>query len=611
MGATAAHRQNLQRITLTAAGLGLVIIALTLVLISWATRSIDTVDRAKEEALVQRGLDRSLERLVEDVNSATIWNDTVKALNGPPDLAWLQVNLGDYYADYMKHEVTLTYDTAGQLVLASRDSEPVPQAQEAAFAAAVAPLVAAARQASIAPARRAAYGFDAGFSRSAVVRVGQETWLVAVSTVVPEDDAVSRPAVDPVVVSGKPISSLIATLKSDLAISDARFAPVGAAGPADVTVRDSAGRPLGVIVWTPDFPGRRLQQDAVPVILAVLALLLAGALVLFRWVNRVTETLAANETALIEARDRAEAANDAKSRFLSNVSHELRTPLNGVVGMAEVMTAGELNPAQRENLTLLRQAAGNLTALIEQILQIARLERGEEPVKREVFVPAVVIVDAVEEHRAAAMTKTLKLECRVADLGVRKGDAGALRQVVSSLVRNAVAYTSEGEVRVQAAPSDDGLRIVVSDTGMGIAESLMPSLFGTFVQGDDSLTKTFAGTGLGLAICRRLVDTMNGRISVETIEGQGSRFIVDLPLAEATPALLAARTSAQPLSAAAANSTASPASTWPGSSSSTTADNRSDQLSLRAGDDSRADTDGSSLKPSKARPPFNGRMAAN
>lgn len=562
MTTTATHRRDIQRVVLAATGVALLIAVFASALIAWATLSIDASEKAREEALVQRGLDRSRERIVEDVNSATIWNDTVKALSGQPDLAWLQVNLGDYYADYTKHVVTLTYDPAGRLLLASRDSEVVTQASEAAFARAVAPLVSEARQASLTPARRRATGFGAGYSRSALVRVGRETWMVAVSTVVPEDASVARLPVDPVVVSGKPISSLVSVLGPDLAISNARFGPVGAQAGSSVVVRDDTGRPLGAILWTPDLPGRRLLVEAVPIMLGVMLVLLSGALVLFLWIRKVSDALSLNEAELVDARDRAEAANVAKSRFLSNISHELRTPLNGVVGMAEVIAAGDLPSAQRENLDILRESAGHLTNLIEQVLEIARLESGDAAIRAKIFVPSTLIVDTVEQHRADARAKNLRLECRVDDLGLRKGDSRAVGQIVGSLVRNAIAYTPAGVVRVQAHSVGEDVRIVVSDTGVGIADSLLPSLFGAFVQGDDSLTKAYAGAGLGLAICRRLVEAMDGSIAVETRENVGSSFTVTLRL----PAAIRAapqdlRPAAQPLSAAAANRVAISAST--------------------------------------------------
>lgn len=531
------QRRNIQRVVVTAVLVGLLVIMAGFGVIAWATTSVDRVERAKEEALVQRRLERSLEQMTEDVNSATVWDDSVVALNGEPDVDWLQANFGDYYADYMHHTVTLTWDGAGRLVHASRESEQVAPAEEAAFAAAVAPMLSEVRAASREPARRASVGFDAVVNRAAVVRIGQETWLVAASTVVPEFATVRRPPIDPVVISAKPIRTLLTSMDRDLGIVGARFMPPGQVGEAFVTVRDRAARPLGVLTWTPDRPGRGMLADAAPVVAIVLLLLLAGAVALNIWVNRVTRDIARHEAELMDARDRAEAANVAKSRFLANVSHELRTPLNGVVGMSEAMAAGELSPIQRGHLDLLRASAAGLTRMIEHLLDITRFERDEVRIRRTAFDPAATVVAAIDRRRAMAEAKGLSLVQRVEACGWRLGDAGHLDQALGHLIDNAIRYTDHGAVTVTATVSDDALRIVIKDTGIGIRPDLRASLFDVFVQGDDSLTKRFEGVGLGLAICREMVDAMGGRISVESQEGSGSTFILDLPMPLAEPVL--------------------------------------------------------------------------
>ena len=499
-------------------------------LVGWATAAVDRIEAAKERSLVERRLTRMLEGLVEDVNSATIWNDTVVALSGTPDLEWLQLNLGDYYADYMDHAVTLVYDPAGRLVLASRDSESVPVTQEAAFAAAVAPMVAGMRAEAATRAKRRAVAFEAVVNRSAVMRVGSETWLVAASTVVPEDRATARPASDPIVVSAQPFDALLTSLQQDLAIFAPRLAPVAIEGPASVRVTGRNGEPLGSLVWTPDRPGRGLLLDAAPIMAAVLLILLAGSVLLLVWVDRVARRLSENEKALTEARDHAEAANVAKSRFLSNMSHELRTPLNGVVGMAEVMAAGELSPIQRSRLDVLRESSSSLLQLIERLLQVTRLERKEVLIDRVVFDPGAAALAMVEQYEAAARAKGLELSIDCAPTGPRVGDEMHLQQVLDFLVDNAITYTDRGRISVGVRPRDGAVRFTVADTGMGIAPDLLPRLFDVFVQGDDSITRRFEGAGLGLSICRNLVEAMGGRISVDSAPGCGSTFTVDLPL---------------------------------------------------------------------------------
>ena len=530
MGAASFHRRDLQRIVLSALLVAALVLGGTSGLIAWATASVDRVEVDKERSLVERRLTRSLEGLVENVNSATIWNDSVVALSGAPDLEWLQLNFGDYYADYMHHAVTLTYGPDGRLVAASRDSEPVAASQEAVFAAAVAPMVAEIRKASAAPGKRRAFGFEAVVNRSAVMRVGSDVWLVAASSVVPEDGSVARPAVDPVVVSAQPIGILLTSLEQDLALVDPRFTTTAAEGPAVVRISGRGNESLGSLVWTPTEPGRGLLRDAAPVMAAVLLALIAGSVLLLVWVDRVARRLSENEVALTEARDRAEIANVAKSRFLSNVSHELRTPLNGVIGMAEVMASGELSPIQRSRLDVLRESGANLLRLIERLLQVTRLERKEVLVDRAIFDPAASAQAMVDQYRPAAQAKGLDLTLDCVPTGPRLGDELHLQQVLDFLIDNAVTYTDRGRVSVEVSPRDGAVRFTIADTGMGIAPELLPRLFDVFVQGDDSITRRFEGAGLGLSISRNLVEAMGGRISVDSELGRGSTFIVDLPL---------------------------------------------------------------------------------
>ena len=530
MGAVSFHRRDLQRIVLSALLVAALVLGGTSALIAWATASVDRIEVDKERSLVERRLTRSLEGLVENVNSATIWNDSVIALSGAPDLEWLQLNFGDYYADYMDHAVTLTYGPDGRLIAASRDSEPVAASQEAVFAAAVAPMVAEIRRASAAPGKRRAFGFEVVVNRSAVMRVGPDVWLVAASTVVPEDGSVVRPAVDPVVVSAQPIGILLTSLEQDLALADPRFTTTAVAGPAVVRINGRGGEALGSLVWTPAQPGRALLREAAPVMAAVLLALIAGSVLLLIWVDRVARRLVENEAALTEARDRAETASVAKSRFLSNVSHELRTPLNGVIGMAEVMASDELSPIQRSRLDVLRESSANLLRLIERLLQVTRLERREVLVDRAVFDPSASAQAMVDQYRPAAQAKGLDLTLDCVPTGPRLGDELHLQQVLDFLIDNAVTYTDRGRVSVQVSPRDGAVRFTVADTGMGIAPELLPRLFDVFVQGDDSITRRFEGAGLGLSICRNLVEAMGGRISVDSDLGRGSTFIVDLPL---------------------------------------------------------------------------------
>jgi len=240
------------------------------------------------------------------------------------------------------------------------------------------------------------------------------------------------------------------------------------------------------------------------------------------------------------ARQAAELANDAKSRFLAVVSHELRTPLNGVIGVLQLLDNGRLDDAQQHQLRTAFTSGDTLLALIDAILEYARLEAGTEtPVWRNIRLDQV-IASAADLMRPQAEAKGLSLTL-VTDgddisLPVR-GDPVRLNRVLLNLLGNAVKFTAQGRVVIAAgiAPSETGmlLRVAVSDTGIGIAPAMQERIFEDFVQADDSIARRFGGTGLGLAIARRLARLMGGELTVESVPGRGSTFRLVVPLAPA------------------------------------------------------------------------------
>ncbi len=240
---------------------------------------------------------------------------------------------------------------------------------------------------------------------------------------------------------------------------------------------------------------------------------------------------------LVEARDLANAANVLKSQFLANMSHEIRTPLNGVLAMADVMARGELDSRQRERLGVIRESGELLLSVINDVLDLSKIEAGRLELAEHDFSLDVMAETAVSAFSVLAGQKTLRFGMTVdADVaGWWRGDADRIRQILSNLLSNAVKFTVEGAVaaRFSRSPSG-GLRLTVSDTGIGIANDKLPTLFEKFIQADNSTTRRFGGTGLGLAICRELAQLMGGAVSARSIEGEGSTFTVDLPLERAT-----------------------------------------------------------------------------
>jgi two-component system, sensor histidine kinase len=245
---------------------------------------------------------------------------------------------------------------------------------------------------------------------------------------------------------------------------------------------------------------------------------------------------------LVVARDQANAANVLKSQFLANMSHEIRTPLNGVLAMADVMARDDLDVRQRERLGVIRESGELLLSVINDVLDLSKIEAGRLELASCDFSLDEMAEGAASAFQVMATGKGLRFGIAVEPgaAGWWKGDPDRIRQVLSNLVSNAIKFTAEGAVAVRFSPGPTGgLRMTVSDTGIGIAKDKLPTLFEKFIQADNSTTRRFGGTGLGLAICRELAHLMGGQVTARSIEGEGSTFVVDLPLARGTAPMAA------------------------------------------------------------------------
>ena len=236
-------------------------------------------------------------------------------------------------------------------------------------------------------------------------------------------------------------------------------------------------------------------------------------------------------TQLLAAREEADRANEAKSQFLAHMSHEIRTPLNGVLGMAQAMAADDLPAIQRERLDTVVESGRALLSILNDILDIAKIEAGKLELETVEFDFGQVIKGACQVFESAAEQKGVGLTLDIAAaLGAYRGDPTRLRQIIANLVSNALKFTNDGAVTVAAARTPAGVTIDVSDSGIGMDQATLGRLFGQFAQAGPSTARQFGGTGLGLSICRQLAEMMGGEIAVASAPGAGSTFTVRLPL---------------------------------------------------------------------------------
>lgn len=285
----------------------------------------------------------------------------------------------------------------------------------------------------------------------------------------------------------------------------------------------------------------RIARQRVVIIAAVVAALSVFVLALIAWrayrsQRRTADELARAHAEVLRQKQRAEESERAKDRFLANVSHEIRTPLNAIMGFSTILLEDERGERSARYLRSIKDAGGNLMAVINDVLDISRIEAGRLTLVREHFDLHARLAQCADllQHRADEQDDLLILEIDPDTPRWVEGDGARLAQVLINLLGNALKFTQGGEVRLKAMPSGGSVRFTVSDTGIGIPKDKVGSIFDRFTQVDANDQRLYGGTGLGLAIVSELVRLQNGTVTVQSEPGRGTIFAVELPLPAVT-----------------------------------------------------------------------------
>jgi PAS domain S-box-containing protein len=282
-------------------------------------------------------------------------------------------------------------------------------------------------------------------------------------------------------------------------------------------VQHADGKRAGVVLIFRDISERKLAED----------LLKNHGIYLEQEIKKRTKELE-------RAKLQAESADRFKSAFLANMSHEIRTPLNSIIGFSGVLLKGfpgPLNEEQKKQIGFILSSGKHLLSLINDILDLSKIEAGQMQINYEIFDIYELLDEIVMLQRPAALDKglILNLDCQFHSFQL-KSDRQRLKQIIINLVNNAIKFTDQGSVNITCQKVEDNILMSVQDTGVGISKDEIKKLFHPFVQIENNSIKKNEGTGLGLSICKRLIELLKGRISVESQFGKGSEFKIELPI---------------------------------------------------------------------------------
>lgn len=538
----------------------LLIVVIVVAGLAWVTRTSDAASVDRQVRTAVHAIDNSLGQLAHDQEVVAIWDDPVIQLrSGSPDWQWFDDNVAVWLHDLFGHNEVYILDAADRSIYAMIEGKRASADDFTSIRPDLQHLVEKVRGRSAEPAHRyerlpggrthpaaRLQTSDKAVHASHLLKVRGRPAVASIMTIQPLTDAVpATPGAEPLIVSVRFLDgAFLRELGERNLIEAPRFSTVRTLAQAEtaIPIASDDGDRIGWFIWRPERPGTASLR-----VLGPLCLLAAGAfvglmLVLITWLRRAGRELVttvtflqASEAMAIAERERAEAANAAKSDFLATISHEIRTPLNAVVSAAHFLNRTDLTPLQAEHVEMLSEASNVLLSLINDVLDLSRIEAGKlaieaTPVELGRQMEALV---ALWQPRASdkGLALTLELADDLPECVVL--DPLRVKQVLFNLLSNAVKFTDAGSVTLKVRAEErasDVLVCEVVDTGPGIPEQHLGRLFEAFEQADAATTRRHGGSGLGLAICRRLAVLMGGELHAESTVGQGSAFRLELPL---------------------------------------------------------------------------------
>ena len=504
-------------------------------------RYVDQTALERERTQLRSALDVEIRELARRIAPIADWDDTVLRLDHSFDAAWAIRNVGEYFLQNDSLRFSYVLDENDRPVFATLNGRAAAIASFRPFAQATAPLVASVREREkrrgpFRPPFHALGDIARPIQSTSIERVGNAPFVVVASLVQPDTGKVlPRGPRASILINAQPVDDAFLKPISDRLLIERLHYSQRARNRAAIALRDSTGRVIGLLHWEPWRPGAELILFAfVPILTGV-----AIPFGLYLRSRAITAKLAGALRELSQARDDADAAlkaaqesDEAKSKFLANMSHELRTPLNAIIGFSEMLKLETFRHATREYADIIHRTAHFLLSLINDILDMSKIDAGKlELVESDVDL-GVLVKDCISMMGAKAAEGQLSMISDLPkDLLKLRGDARYLRQILLNLLSNATKFTDPGgEIAVRASILGAGeMCLSVSDTGRGIAIEDQERVFEHFGQGRHDIVDKDKGTGLGLPIVRGLTELHGGRVTLDSALGEGTRVTLIFP----------------------------------------------------------------------------------